>query len=103
MKFSEARIGGSYYEQLIAQLKDLLQSYQTSYKPNSVARLVLLMTNEAIHTKSSHPNAIYSRTKDLVEYQNRNLRGTDLHVALIDVDRLKDYPEIELRELLRLP
>lgn len=103
IKYSDVRVGGNYFHHSLDELRRKLVSYQLNVKENSVGRLVFLLPNSALHNKSKHPNSIYpSKTINLLDSKNRELKGTDVRIAYINMDELSMYNSQKILESLSL-
>jgi hypothetical protein len=102
IKYSEARIGQTYLRSCINQINSSLKYYKERIKGNVKARIVLLLTKKAIQEKSLNVKAVYNYTIDLVDYENKNLRSSDVYIAIFEVEKMESYSEIEIIEKLKL-
>lgn len=103
LKYSEARVGGDYFHHSLNQLNRSLEEYKKNVKDNTIGRLVFLLPHSALHNTSKHPNSILpSKTINLLDNRDKELKGTDVRVAYIDLDELNTYNKEKILSSLKI-
>ena len=102
IKYSEGRVSSWYLHKCLAELRTLLSSYMDKVKPNAKARLVFLLTQAAINERGVKNTDLSYKTLGLFEYENQNLRGSNIRIVYFEVEKLEVYSQNEILERLQL-